>query len=45
MRRGLRPGSTEEEIDRLVDEMYAVARHPLTFVSNPRIVQVIGEKL
>ncbi len=36
--------ATGEEVDRLVDELYAVARDPGTFVGNPRIVQVIGEK-
>jgi SAM-dependent methyltransferase len=36
--------STEEELDRLVDELYAVALDPRTFVANPRIVQVFGEK-
>ncbi|HET8664746.1 MAG TPA: methyltransferase domain-containing protein [Nocardioides sp.] len=36
--------ATEEEIEALADEMYAVARDPLVFVSNPRIVQVVGEK-
>ena len=34
-----------EEIDRLVDELYALARDPRTYVANPRIVQVVGEKL
>ncbi len=29
----------------LVDELYALARDPHTYVANPRIVQVIGEKL
>ena len=41
VRHGSRPS---EEVDRLVDELYAVARDPGTFVGNPRIVQVIGEK-
>jgi SAM-dependent methyltransferase len=36
--------TTEEEVDRLVDELYAIARDPGTYVANPRIVQVIGEK-
>jgi hypothetical protein len=36
--------ATEEEIDALVDEFYALARDPHTYVANPRIVQVIGEK-
>jgi hypothetical protein len=36
--------ATGEEVDRLVDELYAVARDPGTFVANPGIVQVIGEK-
>jgi hypothetical protein len=36
--------STEDEVDRLVDELYAVARDPGTFVGNPRIVQVVGQK-
>ena len=34
-----------EEIDSLVDELYALARDPRTYMSNPRIVQVIGVKL
>jgi SAM-dependent methyltransferase len=34
----------EEEIDRLLDDLYAVARDPHSFVGNPRMVQVIGEK-
>jgi SAM-dependent methyltransferase len=37
--------ATEEEIDPLVDELYALARDPRTYVANPRIVQVVGEKL
>jgi SAM-dependent methyltransferase len=37
--------ATAEEIDRLVDELCAVARDPRIYVANPRIVQVIGEKL
>jgi hypothetical protein len=28
----------------LVDELYAVARDPGSFVGNPRMVQVIGEQ-
>ncbi len=36
--------ATGEEVDRVVDELYAIARDPLTFVSTPRIVQVWGEK-
>jgi len=36
--------ATDDEIDRLVDELYAVARDPGTFVGNPRMVQVIGEQ-
>jgi SAM-dependent methyltransferase len=31
--------ATGEEVDRLVDELYAVARDPGTFVGNPRIVR------
>jgi SAM-dependent methyltransferase len=39
-------GVTDEaEIDPLVDELYALARDRRTYVANPRIVQVIGEKL
>jgi SAM-dependent methyltransferase len=34
----------EAEIDDLVDHLYAVARDPGTYVGNPRMVQVIGEK-
>lgn len=37
--------ATEAEVDRLVDELYAIARDPRTYVANPRIVQVIGERL
>jgi len=37
--------ASEAEIDRLVDELYAIARDPRTYVANPRIVQVIGERL
>jgi len=36
--------STDEEIDRLVDDLYAIARDPGTYVGNPRMVQVVGEK-
>jgi hypothetical protein len=36
--------ATEEEIDAMVDELYALAADPLTFMLNPRIVQIIGEK-
>jgi hypothetical protein len=36
--------ATEEEIDPLVDALYALARDPRTYVANPRMVQVIGEK-
>jgi SAM-dependent methyltransferase len=36
--------STDEEIDRLVEELSAIARDPGTFVGNPRMVQVVGEK-
>jgi len=36
--------ATAEEIDRLVDELYALARDERTFVANPRMVQVIGVK-
>jgi SAM-dependent methyltransferase len=36
--------ATDDEIDRLVDELYAVARDPGSFVGNPRMVQVIGEQ-
>jgi 2-polyprenyl-3-methyl-5-hydroxy-6-metoxy-1,4-benzoquinol methylase len=32
------------EIDRLVDDLYTIARDPRTFVGNPRMVQVWGEK-
>ncbi len=34
--------ATEDEIDRLVDHLYALARDERTFVANPRMVQVIG---
>jgi SAM-dependent methyltransferase len=37
--------ATEEEIDLLVDELYALAGDPTAYVANPRIVQVVGEKL
>ena len=36
--------ATEQEIDGLVDELYALAADPLTYVANPRMVQVIGER-
>jgi SAM-dependent methyltransferase len=36
--------ATDDEIDRLVDRLYAIARDPATFVGNPRMVQVIGER-
>ena len=36
--------ATAEEIDTLVDELYALARDETTFVANPRMVQVIGVK-
>jgi SAM-dependent methyltransferase len=36
--------STDDEVDRLLDDLYAVARDPGSFVGNPRIVQVIGER-
>ena len=36
--------STEDEIDALVDQLYALARDPFAYVANPRVVQVIGEK-
>src|SRR4051794_4442351 len=36
--------ATEEELDQLVDELYELARDPHTYVANPRIVQVVGEK-
>jgi SAM-dependent methyltransferase len=34
----------DPEIDALVDELYRLARDPTTYVANPRMVQVIGEK-
>ena len=36
--------ATAEEIDGLVDELYALARDTSTFVANPRMVQVVGVK-
>jgi hypothetical protein len=36
--------ATDEEIDAVVDELYAIARGATTFVATPRIVQVFGEK-
>jgi hypothetical protein len=36
--------ASEGEMDYLVDELYALARNRRTYLSNPRIVQVIGEK-
>lgn len=36
--------STDTELDRLVDALYALAADPTAYVSNPRMVQVIGEK-
>jgi SAM-dependent methyltransferase len=36
--------STQEEIDGLVDDLYALAGDPLVYMANPRMVQVIGEK-
>jgi SAM-dependent methyltransferase len=36
--------ATADEIDSLVDELYALARDETTFVANPRMVQVIGVK-
>jgi SAM-dependent methyltransferase len=37
--------ATGEEIDGLVHELYRLAADPLTYVANPRIVQVVGEKV
>lgn len=37
--------ATEDEIDALVDELYRLAADPRTYVANPRIVQVVAEKL
>jgi ubiquinone/menaquinone biosynthesis C-methylase UbiE len=34
----------DEEVDRLLDALYAVARDPGSFVGNPRMVQVVGQK-
>lgn len=36
--------STEDEVDRLVAALYDVARDPTTYVGNPRIVQVWGDR-
>jgi hypothetical protein len=36
--------ATAEEIDWLVDELYALARDERIFVANPCMVQVIGVK-
>ena len=36
--------SDPAEVDRLVDDLYAVARDPRTYVGNPRMVQVWGER-
>ena len=33
-----------EEVDAVVDELYAIARDSTTFVAIPRIVQAWGEK-
>ena len=32
------------EVDRIVDTLYEIARDATTYVANPRIVQVWGEK-
>ena len=37
--------ATAEEIDPMVDQLYALAADPLTFMANPRIVQIVGEKI
>jgi hypothetical protein len=34
----------DEEIDGVVSELDRLARDPTTYLSNPRMVQVIGEK-
>jgi len=36
--------ATEEEFDGLVDHLYTLAADPLTYVANPRMVQVFGER-
>jgi ubiquinone/menaquinone biosynthesis C-methylase UbiE len=36
--------ATDDELDRLVDDLYALARDPTTFVANPRMVQVVATK-
>jgi SAM-dependent methyltransferase len=33
-----------DEVDRLVDALYEIARDPTTYVVNPRVVQVWGDK-
>ena len=33
-----------DEVDRIVDALYEIARDSTTYVANPRIVQVWGEK-
>jgi hypothetical protein len=33
-----------DEIDRVVDELYALARDPRTYLAIPRVVQVWGER-
>jgi hypothetical protein len=33
-----------DEIDALVDDLYAIAADPRTYVGNPRMVQVWGER-
>lgn len=35
--------TTDAEVDRLVDQLYAIAGDPTTYVGNPRIVQVVAE--
>ncbi len=34
--------ATDEEVDAVVDDLYAIARDSTTFVATPRIVQVWG---
>ena len=36
--------ATAEEVDAVVDELYAIARDPSVLVAIPHIVQVWGEK-
>jgi hypothetical protein len=36
--------ATDDELDRLVDDLYALARDPTTYVANPRMVQVVATK-